>query len=226
MGAKYRSPYRGTVTDLTGKKVSRLTVVRHSTSYRTTNGAVMHYWECKCSCGKTVEVESRHINRKDIHSCGCLAVERAIKARKVHGMSGAGGKRHPIYNSWSTMIQRCSNPNNPGFKHYGYRGIKVSKEWLVFNNFKNDMLSTWRPGLTIERKDVNGDYKLSNCRWATKAEQPLNTRRTLVVKIGNEKMSLKLFSSKIGIPYNTLKTRLRLGRIQNATISKAYPKLK
>jgi hypothetical protein len=36
------------------------------------------------------------------------------------------------------MLQRCSNPENPDYKNYGGRGIKVCNEWKEnFVNFYN-----------------------------------------------------------------------------------------
>ena len=37
------------------------------------------------------------------------------------------------------MISRCYNPLDKNYIRYGAIGIKVSKEWLVFANYYNDM---------------------------------------------------------------------------------------
>ena len=78
---------------------------------------------------------------------------------------------HPLYTTYNNMKQRCiEHPN------YGGRGIKIDPEWDTFENFANDMYPTWTPGLTIERKNNNGNYNKLNCTWATRTEQCLNRR--------------------------------------------------
>lgn len=92
-----------------------------------------------------------------------------------HGLSS-----HPLMGVWNMMIQRCHNPSNNSYRYYGSRGIKVCDEWRnSFKRFYDDMSANYRPGLSIDRIDNNGNYELKNCRWVTRAVQNINTRGKL-----------------------------------------------
>jgi len=85
---------------------------------------------------------------------------------------------HPLYNTYYLIYDRCLNPRTKNYKDYGGRGIKICDRWLGkegFNNFVTDMGE--RPeGMTLDRKDNDGNYEPLNCRWATPTQQSHNRR--------------------------------------------------
>ena len=82
------------------------------------------------------------------------------------------------YFTWKKIRQRCYNPNNQDYKHYGGRGIKVCDRWKnSFEAFYQDMGP--RPkGHLIDRKDNDGNYEPDNCRWVTITESNRNKTTT------------------------------------------------
>lgn len=105
-------------------------------------------------------------------TCPC---ERDFAKHSKHGES-PHAKRTTEYNSWRLMRQRCNDPKNKNFKHYGGRGIKVCSRWDRYENFLAD-LGRKPAGHSLDRIDVNGNYEPANCRWADAITQRRNQRR-------------------------------------------------
>ena len=95
---------------------------------------------------------------------------------------GENRLNHPLYGCYRSMKKRCLNPNNPDYKNYGGRGIKIAEEWLGIDGFTNyanylSKLDNYlKPGYSIDCIDNNGDYEPGNIRFATKTQQNLNQR--------------------------------------------------
>jgi hypothetical protein len=175
--------------DLTGVVVGKLTVLRQAEHSK--NRQVQ--WLCRCECGLEKTIRSANLVSGDTRSCGCLAKEwiagEHVRRRKEawkhpclkHGHCRQNGTSAE-YNSWRAMGERCNNPNSDKWEDYGGRGIKVCDRWQGdrgFQNFLADMGP--RPkGMTLDRKDPNGNYEPSNCRWATAQKQSQNQRRNRI----------------------------------------------
>lgn len=191
--------------DLSGKHLGRLLVLCKSHSRKVKTGTVL-YWKCLCDCGIEVTVPAPSLNSGDAKSCGCLQRERTSEASRTHGM------RHTNeFHIWDAMKQRCHNPLNEAYRHYGGRGISVCTEWREsFAQFYMDMGP--RPdGFTIERMDNDGDYTPSNCCWASQKQQSRNRRNTVTATHNGLTLPLSEWAERTGIPYQRLIKRLRRG---------------
>ena len=122
---------------------------------------------------------------------------------KKHGWKGTR-----LYNSWRGMKARCNNPNDTAYKHYGGRGITICEEWESFETFKDWALRNgYQETLTIERKDVNGNYEPDNCEWVSVRNQHYNTRDT--IKVGGK--CLAELAVENGLKYATVLRRYNSG---------------
>lgn len=70
--------------DETGKRFSRLTVIRYIPKLRR-NGSCCFL--CKCDCGNTRIVVGANLRRGGVKSCGCLSVERACSLKLPTGVA-------------------------------------------------------------------------------------------------------------------------------------------
>jgi hypothetical protein len=192
--------------DLVGQKFGRLLVIR--ASKERDNRQLC--WVCQCDCGNKTIVRGKSLRNKETQSCGCLHKEAISKAKFIHGLSR---KTTPEYRAWKAMKNRCYNPRYKEYRYYGGRGIKVCKRWVnSFNNFLLDMGKRLSNRHSLDRfPDNNGNYKPSNCRWATKKEQSINRRSAVVIRYGGQVLSLSDFLITNGISAATFYRRKRKG---------------
>ncbi len=118
--------------------------------------------------------------------------------------------RTKAYIVWDAIIQRCCNPKNPNYKHYGGRGISVCERWRSFDEFYKDMGDPPNE-MEIDRKDNNGNSEPDNCRWVTRKENMRNTRRNHNIKYNRLTKCLEEWGEETGIKPNTILTRIRRG---------------
>ena len=156
--------------DLRGRRFGRLVALKDS-GQRTGNGCAR--WVCRCDCGHETLVSSDKLLGARTRSCGCWQRERARETATRHGAS-----KHPLYKTWSAMLARCHDENDPSFPRYGAKGIAVCGEWRADPwKFFHDM-GPRPPAHTLDRIDNSKGYSPENTRWADLITQNRNTRRS------------------------------------------------
>ena len=141
--------------------------------------------EAKCKCGVIKNYPLRFLQTGNTKSCGCVRREKMLASKTTHNLS-----KHPLYSVYQDMKRRCYDEKCVSFKYYGAREIKVCDEWLndvkVFCDW--GMANGYQKGVALDRKETNGNYEPSNCRFVTQAVNNTNTRRvTKITAFGETK---------------------------------------
>lgn len=200
----------GKVIDITGQTFGKLTVLKEA-GRSSENRAT---WLCKCECGKEATVIGKHLRNGTTKSCGCIV--------NKHNMTDT-----PTWTTWRAMMKRCYETTSKHYTRYGARGILVQESWHEFVNFYNDMGE--RPdGTSLDRINNDGNYEITNCRWADNFTQnnnrgDYNTKLTL----GNLTLNINEWSRKLDIKPTAITERLRRGWSVEKTLTtpcKSYTK--
>lgn len=127
-------------------------------------------------------------------------MSRIVKGRSFY--------KEPWYNSYRSMMDRCYRESAANYQRYGGRGIKVCPGWHsieIFEAWVKD--SGYKPGLTLDRIDPNGDYTPLNCRWATRKQQANNRTNTVYVTIDGVTKTLSEWADFVGVSRSTMSDR-------------------
>ena len=157
-----------------GDRSGHLTVVENNLRFDTGHWGVL----VECDCGKTCSrTNGQFRNRTGSHKRQFCSRDCGLRWKSNDKGIGTAEGFPGWYRSYNAMKQRCLDPKCRSYKDYGGRGIKICERWLENPlNFFEDM--GHRPeGMTIDRKDVDGDYHPDNCKWASSLEQARNKRK-------------------------------------------------
>lgn len=157
-------------------------------------------YKCRCDCGNEklfIGTELKRIQNPSCNDC-------KIHPQYVHGM--ADTRIHII---WQGMRARCSNLN---FPNYGSRGIKVCDEWNDFQTFyKWAIENGYSDDLSIDRKDVDGDYTPDNCRWADAETQANNKRNNILIEYNGKTQTITQWARELKINPKLISQRYKRG---------------
>jgi len=182
--------------DITNQVFGKLTAIKFS---HKAGKQKKPYWLFKCDCGKEKIIPKFRVTEYYTKSCGCLMRQNSVK----HGLSGGRFDRKPEYRIWSGIKRRCLNPKDAAYKNYGGRGIKICDRWInSFENFFNDLGERTSPEHSIDRINNDGNYELTNCRWATPLEQGRNKRNIRLITINDQTKCLTEWIEFLGLDKN------------------------
>lgn len=198
------------VNDIVGKKFNRLTVLSfdHKKPHPNPTKGYFYFYKCQCECGNITVVKRERLISLETKSCGCYGKElrHSLLATKRE-------LNYRLYRIWCGMKQRCYNPNNERYIHYGNKGISICSEWLEnYDNFYNWAINNgYSEKLSIDRIDNNSNYEPSNCRWTNAKNQATNRTTTNFITYNNQTLSISEWSCKLGINRYTLDSRIERG---------------
>lgn len=201
---------KGKFTNLVGLKFNKLKVLELQKDKH--RGVSRILYRCICDCGR--ERMCLPYNLKNNIVTGCVFCSNI-----AGGMSRRDSKEYSLYSRWRNIKRRCYDKTIKSYKDYGGRGISISKEWLNFKNFYNDMIKGFDKNLSLNRIDNNGDYSKENCRWVTQKIQNKNQRTNILVKYNDNIYVLKDFAKIINEKYSTVYSRFK----RNKQLSKNHP---
>lgn len=184
-----------------GKRFGRILVIERDDNYISASGGVHKKYVCICDCGKRVKVLKEYLTSGRQKSCGCLKSENGKAThRETHTR---------LYRVWGNMCNRCSNPNNPAWHRYGGRGIIVCDEWKSYECFRDWATANgYADNLTLDRRDNDGAYCPSNCRWVDEFVQANNKRNNHLIEYNGETKTIAEWANFVNIPYKTLHRRI------------------
>lgn len=146
-------------------------------------------------------------------------------SKSVYGIGRIGNVKNVnnniLYHRWKRMISRCYNKKDPIYYLYGEKGIKVSNEWLIFENYEKDIkqmknFDKIKEGWHIDKDLSNSKiYSKETCLIISPTENSLlasSTKKTNnktgvigVCKIGNGYRSQITIKGKLH--YKDFKTK-------------------
>lgn len=199
-------PHRTGFNDLSGFVFGAWEVIE-----RAANKGTRTAWTCQCACGVVSAVAAVHLIGGKSASCGCSKK----KSGRDHPNYRHGGSGSRLYQTWASMIQRCTNPHHKSFDRYGGRGVTICQEWR--DSFEAFAVHVGEPPSmdhSIDRIENSRGYEPGNVRWATPTTQSRNRRGRHMVTVGGESMPLSAAVERFGngLKYSTVHARLKVGR--------------
>ena len=93
---------------------------------------------------------------------------------------------------WTTTINKCYNPEFPGYKNNGALGIKICDEWLSFENFLRDIRMMdghydWKNQRMFSLTLIDGAtvYSPTTCKFTRSSRSKYNSKEISYIGVFN-----------------------------------------
>lgn len=205
---------------------SKLTAIEYIENHVSKSGIYRRKVLCKCSCGKEKHCIVADLIRGNPLSCGC--VTRGRKSGYKYGDA-------TIYKRWYDMRERCYNPENPSYKHYGAIGVTVCDEWK--NNYESFAIwalnNGYSPDLQLD-KDLKASekpgklYSPDTCTWATPLENMSYRKSSVKYLFQGQNLTIPQISRLTGVLQANIKAAIKAGKTIEQAVKpeKRTPKFK
>ena len=186
---------------------------------------------------KSAKIQYINTGYKTICQYGDAKRGRGVRDRELKKYYGFGNIGEPknikylnekekewLKQNWTSIMERCYNKKAKAYKRYGEKGVFVSKEWRVFENFLKTIKDL--PNFKMARNEnfknwnIDKDYFGSNCYsketcvWLKEEENQKYKKTSNVIKITkNEKEKIVLTATdatrETGICNSAISRRLK-----------------
>lgn len=140
-------------------------------------------------------------------------VAEANRKRTKHGgaVNARQGGASRTYKIWTSIKQRCFNPNTEHYERYGGRGITMHQAWADdYAAFVRDV-GEKPEGMTLERINNDGNYEPNNVRWSSRKEQANNRVTNIYVEYMGMTKTLAQWADHLGYKYGLIGSRWKKG---------------
>lgn len=167
--------------------------------------------DCVCDCWNKKNIILRSLVKGLTKSCWCLRKE----SMKTHWHASNINWMSKTYITRCSMKNRCKYAYRENYKYYWWKGIKICKRRMKFENFLEDM---WERPLwkTIDRIDSNKWYYKKNCKRSTPKEQNINRKSSHNIKYRNKIYTMTDLAIKLWVKRTTLAQRIKNWGIKKA----------
>ena len=153
-----------------GHRFGRLRVVRQVGTVKKRGRVYL----CQCDCGKTINVQGRHLRSGESKSCGCWYKATRSTANMRHGQSSAK-HTNPVYDAYHRQRGWCRNPRDRRAGDFRERGIEF--RFASFIEFYAAVGEKPSPDHWLRRIDPGGHFEQGNLHWVAIKQRRKRKRR-------------------------------------------------